>query len=253
MSRLAIRTEDFRLSFKLIEKLRLKSLDFEVIDVKKMVPSENIIWFSSPSEILGYPSIGTPIPVEVDNIDSAILSAIFQLKGSHASVSLVIGIDPGPYPGIAWLVDGAFCGILELTSIQDVIPNLLKLRGIADFEKITIRVGDGAPLIRDQIINDCISRNWVVEQVDEKKTSSGLIRNNHSISALRIAVNSGKQIWQLRNITPTEGDIKYIQTESRKRSKGEFTISKAVAILVAKGELSMEEALEQHNYSSSEK
>ena len=77
MSRLAIRTEDFRLSFKLIEKLRLKSLDFEVIDVKKTVPSENIIWFSSPSEILGYPSIGTPIPVEVDNIDSAILSAIF--------------------------------------------------------------------------------------------------------------------------------------------------------------------------------
>ena len=253
MSRLAIRTENFRLSFKLIEKLRLKSLEFEVIDVNKTVPSENIIWFSSPSEILDFPSIGTPIPVEVDNIDSAILSAIFQLKGSNASVSLVIGIDPGPYPGIAWLVDGAFCGILELTSIQDIIPNLLKLRRIADFENITIRVGDGAPLIRDRIINDCISRNWVVEQVDEKKTSSGLIRNNHSISALRIAANSGKKIWQLRDITPTEGDIKYIQTESRKQSKGEFTISKAVAILVAKGELSMEDALEQHGHSSSEK
>ena len=165
---------------------------------------------------------------------------------------MVIGIDPGPYPGIAWLVDGAFCGILELTSIQEIIPNLLKLRRIADFKDITIRVGDGAPLIRDRIINDCISRNWIVEQVDEKKTSSGLIRNNHSISALRIAANSGKKIWQLRNITPTEGDIKYIQTESRKRSKGEFTISKAVAILVAKGELSMEEALEQHGHSSSE-
>ena len=120
-------------------------------------------------------------------------------------------------------------------------------------KNITIRVGDGAPLIRDRIINDCISRNWVVEQVDEKKTSSGLIRNNHSISALRIAANSGKQIWQLRNITPTEGDIKYIQTESRKQSKGEFTISKAVAILVAKGELSMEDALEQRGHSSSEK
>ena len=140
MSRLAIRTENFRLSFKLIEKLRLKSLEFEVIDVNKTVPSKNIIWFSSPSEILSFPSIGTPIPVEVDNIDSAILSAIFQLKGSNASVSLVIGIDPGPYPGIAWLVDGAFCGILELTSIQEIIPNLLKLRRIADFKDITIRV-----------------------------------------------------------------------------------------------------------------
>ena len=40
MSRLAIRTENFRLSFKLIEKLRLKSLEFEVIDVRPAEDSE---------------------------------------------------------------------------------------------------------------------------------------------------------------------------------------------------------------------
>ena len=253
MTRLAIRTDNFRLSYKLIEKLRAKSLNFEILDINLPVPDDSIVWFSAPSEIIDFPSIGTPIPVEIETIDQALLSALHQIKGNNASISLIIGIDPGPYPGIAWLVDGAFCGIIQLTSINDLMPNLVKLRKISDFEKILLRVGDGAPLIRDRIINDCLSRNWIIEQVDEKKTSSGLIRNNHSTSALRIAAQPGVRIWQQRDIKPTQGEIKYIQTESRKHSKGEFTISRAAAILVAQGEISMDEALaNRSDYSSDE-
>ena len=233
MGRLVVRTDNFQLSFKLIEKLRAKSLDFMVIDIKKPVPSDNMRGFAAPSEIIKYPSVGKPIPVELSSIDSAILSAIYHLKGSQAAVSLVIGIDPGPYPGIAWLVDGAFCGIIQLTSIEELMPNLVKLRKIADFENVTIRVGDG-------------------EQVNEHKTSTGLIRNNHSTSALRIATQGGSKIWQLRDITPTQGEIKYIQGESRKQSKGEFTISRNAAILVAQGELTMAEALANAKHYSSE-
>ena len=85
---------------------------------------------------------------------------------------MIIGIDPGPYPGVAWMVDGAFNGVMELTSVDDVIPKLEKLIDIANFESVTvIRIGDGAPLIRDRIINDCIAENWIVEQVNETKTS----------------------------------------------------------------------------------
>ena len=253
MARLAIRTEDFRLSFKLIEKLRLRNLEFEVIDITKPIHNENIIWFSTPSEIVNHPTIGTPIPVEIDNIDDAILSAIFQLKPTGKSVSLIIGIDPGPYPGVAWIVDGAFNGIKELASVAELIPYLQKLIHVADFETVTVRIGDGAPLIRDRIINECILQNWIVEQVNETKTSSGLIRNNHSISALRIAANSGAKVWQTRDLNPTVGDIKYIQTESRKRSNGKMTISRSTAVLVALGEMSMEEAITtRRDYSSEE-
>ena len=179
MARLAIRTDDFRLSFKLIERLRSKKLTFEVLDVKKSVSDENIVWFSTPSEIVNYPALGTPIPVEIDSIDDAILSALFQLKRKSTPVSLVIGVDPGPYPGVAWMVDGAFNGVMELTSVDEVIPKLNKLIEIAKFDSVVIRIGDGAPLIRDRIINDCIAENWIVEQVNETKTSIGLIRNNH--------------------------------------------------------------------------
>ena len=117
---------------------------------------------------------------------------------------------------------------------------------------MVIKIGDGAPLIRDRIINDCIAENWVVEQVNETKTSIGLIRNNHSISALRIAANSGSKVWQTRDVNPSDGEIKYIQTESRKRSNGEITISKTTAISVAKGELSMEDAIAKNRHHSSE-
>ena len=92
----------------------------------------------------------------------------------------------------------------------------------------------------------------MVEQVNETKTSIGLIRNNHSISALRIAANSGDKVWQMRELNPSDGEIKYIQTESRQRSNGEITISRLTAISVARGELSMEEAIARDRRHSSE-
>ena len=70
---------------------------------------------------------------------------------------------------------------------------------------------------------------------------------------MRIAAQPGVRIWQQREINPTQGEIKYIQTESRKHSKGEFTIPRAAAILVAQGEISMDEALaSRSDYSSDE-
>ena len=136
--------------------------------------------------------------------------------------------------------------------MAELIPYLRKLIDIADFETVTVRIGDGAPLIRDRIINQCILQNWIVEQVNETKTSSGLIRNNHSISALRIAANSGTKVWQTRDLNPTDGEIKYIQTESRKLSNGKMTICRSTAVLVALGEMSMEEAITTRRHYSSE-
>ena len=115
-----------------------------------------------------------------------------------------------------------------------------------------IRIGNGDPLIRDRIINICIGNNWNVEVVDESKTSKGLLRHNHSISALRIASNSGQRVWELREINPLPGQIKEIQRQSRKFSKGKLTISYSQAELVAKGELSLTDAIENFSHSSDE-
>ncbi|DAC28044.1 MAG TPA: hypothetical protein D7H99_03435, partial [Candidatus Poseidoniales archaeon] len=105
MARLVIRTEDFQLSFKLIEALRSRNLKFEVIDSHTEIVNHSTIWFASPAEILEQPTVGRSIPVSLDSIESAVYSAIFLLRGIENSVFLTIGIDPGPYPGLAWLVD----------------------------------------------------------------------------------------------------------------------------------------------------
>ena len=56
----------------------------------------------------------------------------------------------------------------------------------------------------------------------------------------------------MRDVKPSDGEIKYIQTESRKRSNGEITISKNTAVLVARGDLSMEDAIAKNSHHSSE-
>ena len=252
MARLAVRTDDFQLSYKLIKILKSKSLDFEVLDINKPLPSEDIIWFSSALEILNDGALGRPIPTDIDSIENAVHAAILQLSGVQSSVLLIIGIDPGPYPGIASLVDGAFIGVSQLKSIEEIVPKIKQLSSSLDCKEMLIRVGDGVPLMRDRIINHCISNNWVVEEVNESSTSKGLVRNNHSISALRIAANSGSKVWQLRELRPTSGHIKYIQGESRKLSNGEITISKRLAQMVACGDLTLAEAIHIHSTHSSE-
>ena len=175
------------------------------------------------------------------------------MTGDVRSSKLTIGIDPGPYPGVAWLVDGAFAGVSQLKAVEELIPKIKLLNESLKCQEMIIRIGDGAPLIRDQIINLCIALNWTVQQVNENKTSKGLIRNNHSISALRIATNSGDRVWQQREIIPTAGEVKFIQGESRKLSGGEITIPKQLAMLVASGDMSLTEAVMSHqNYSSEE-
>ncbi|MBT4924297.1 MAG: hypothetical protein HON16_00925 [Euryarchaeota archaeon] len=88
--------------------------------------------------------------------------------------------------------------------------------------------------------------------VDESKTSRGLLRHNHSISALRIASITGIRVWELRDINPLPGQIKEIQRQSRKFSKGKLTIPYEQAQLVAKGELSLSEAVGENSHSSEE-
>jgi hypothetical protein len=82
-----------------------------------------------------------------------------------------------------------------------------------------------------------------IEQVNESKTSKGLLRHNHVISAVRIAMIRGERVWEQRDIAPSEGELREIQRQSRKMSNGRKTISAELALAVARGELGLDEAL----------
>ena len=55
----------------------------------------------------------------------------------------------------------------------------------------------------------------------------------------------GKRVWEIREIEPSEGEIKEIQNESRIFSNGAITISAEPARTVACGDLSLEDAIKK--------
>lgn len=252
MARLAIRTANFQLSYKLIQSLRARKITFEVKEISEKLTSKDIIWFAEGSEIIDSDSIGKAIPTTIETIEESIEFALLVMKGLDEPNQLVFGIDPGPYPGLAWLADGVFIGVSQLQSIEAISQKISSVSSSINARSILIRIGNGDPLIRDRIINMCVEKNWNLEVVDESKTSRGLLRHNHSISALRIASISGIRVWELREINPLPGQIKEIQRQSRKLSKGKLTISYEQAELVAKGEASLNDIIENKGHSSDE-
>jgi hypothetical protein len=232
--------------------LRARKITFEVKEISEKLTSKDIIWFAEGSEIIDSDSIGKAIPTTIETIEESIEFALLVMKGLDEPNQLVFGIDPGPYPGLAWLADGVFIGVSQLQSIEAISQKISSVSSSINARSILIRIGNGDPLIRDRIINMCIEKNWNLEVVDESKTSRGLLRHNHSISALRIASISGIRVWELREINPLPGQIKEIQRQSRKLSKGKLTISYEQAELVAKGEASLNDIIENKGHSSDE-
>jgi hypothetical protein len=110
---------------------------------------------------------------------------------------------------------------------------------------MSVKVGDGAPLIRDRIINQLILRGIETLEVSEHRTSSGSRSKAHINAATRIALVSGTKVNQIRVLRPTDGDLREIQRQSRIFSSGEITIPTELARMVVCGEISMEEAIKK--------
>jgi hypothetical protein len=216
-----------------MEALRKKGLPFTQLEIGQSLPSKDTIWFGSEEEVANAIGEGRGIACNIDCCESAVTQAIILRNGLSEIENISIGIDPGPRPGLAWLADGV------------VVEHINSITTAAEFKNMTLRIGDGAPLSRDRIINKCLENQWNIEEVNEAKTSHGLLRHNHSTSAVRIALLRGKRVWQQRVLKPTAGQIRYIQNQSRTDSSGAKTISKELATKVGTGELTMPQALNQ--------
>ncbi len=238
-----IRCADFKLAYRLMETLRQNGIPFTQLEIDQPLPSNDTIWFGSEKEVENAIDEGRGIACNLDTCETAVIQAILLRNGLSVIENLSIGIDPGPRPGLAWLADGVLMGVAQLEGIDVAVEHISSIVSAITFKHMTVRIGDGAPLLRDRIINKCIEQQWTIEEVNEAKTSQGLLRHNHSTSAVRIASLRGNRVWQQRELIPNDGEIKYIQKQSRISSSGAITISKELATKVATGELSMEQAL----------
>lgn len=243
VTRLVVRTMDFRLAFRLMQTLKQRNLKFDLIEHDAPLAHAETVWMASEIEIVGREGEGRPVAASLDDINGAVERAIQHLRGVQEIHQLTFGIDPGPRPGVAWLADGVLLGMAQLEGIDGVVEHVKSIQKAVQHSTSELRIGDGAPLLRDYIINQCLAANLVIEEVDEAKTSKGLLRHNHVISAVRIAMIRGERVWEQRTIMPSEGELREIQRQSRKVSNGRKTISTKLALAVARGELGLEEAL----------
>ena len=105
-------------------------------------------------------------------------------------------------------------------------------------------MGNGSPSHRDRLVNALLSRGYSIELVKENKTSRGLNRQQHGVAAVRIATLSGRQVLEKSEVNPSEGELRDIQRMSRKKSNGRVTIPTELARKVAKGEVTLEQAID---------
>ncbi len=171
-----------------------------------------------------------------------------MLRNSVSSERAIIGLDPGEGPGIAVVVNGVVEAIYRVP-LKQTVEIVQKIK--EEYSDILVRIGHGARLAGIPLANTLVTHGIRVELVNEQGTSPYLGKGTASIgvadivAAINIAHARGVNFVH-QAIAPSRGELRQIQEESRKRSKGRTTISRKLAERVAKGEMTLDDALVEH-------
>jgi len=242
IKQIALITDDFSLYQSIISEIRSRGLKIATFRVGEEIPVHIGVVITTP------PEAGT-IDFDPDHIvtagpaeraDTVVDRAIMKLRGIK-DVSIIIGIDPGERTGVAVLAETAVVSTY-CVPMADVYQTVLRIMESVHPEHVIIRIGHGARLIRTQIVNSLIKLGAYIELVDETGTTPTKGRDADIRAAIRIAHLKGTPIGK-KFITPSIGEIRSIQDQSREKTGGELTISRALAEKVATGELILEDAI----------
>ena len=178
-----------------------------------------------------------------DHLESDLAKALRNTGTTTGKRRVVIGVDPGPRPGVVWSVDGREEGAKQLNRPEDVARVVQELSDAHEHRPMVVRVGDGDPGVRNRILRDLFDTGHAVELVDERRTSKGLARHDHIGAARRIHRLRGRAMGLVPDDPRWEGMVRDVQRQSREWTEGRLTLPSGLALDVARGELSMAEAV----------
>ena len=232
----------------IIEEARSRRLNLIVLTPSQPVPANVGAIITTEGES-GDIDFSRDKIVIADKPQATLDKAVSLLFGENFE-QVIIGIDPGKYPGMAVLGNNKTISVHHV-SVGEVCPLIKRIMREYDDKKITVRIGHGARLIRSQLINGILDLGLAVEMVDETGTTPHLGKGVHGqvisdiIAAINIAKIPGKNVGK-QFIEPSQGEVRVIQEHSREYSNGRSTIPRMLARAVAKGELTLDEAVEIH-------
>ncbi|MCF2142257.1 MAG: hypothetical protein K9W42_00965 [Candidatus Heimdallarchaeota archaeon] len=265
----SLATMDFRLSFLLQEKLALRGIATEQIVPGKPAARNSVLVVTTEEEFknntLTYEKLVVLSRSEVMNISKAITKVLLGLEGKRIWESLIIGVDPGRTIGVAIITDGCLRGVLETREINEAVDYIFLTIRNNPAKMVIIRIGSTGGYRRILLLNELLNNkpsHVSIEVVDELQTTPAscqdaregilnssregqkLIAGKDASAAMEIAFRLGESVKSQEQWEPSEGELKEIQVLSRQYSRGKVTISKDQAIKVAKGLLTLEEAIE---------
>jgi len=248
--RIAIVTENVRVYYMATKVLRDYGILFYSLRPRDEIPFDVEVVLTSEEE---YSAINFPVKIAVvnENFIDALLS---KLEGRERFKNIYVAIDPGERPGVAVVADNRVIEVHHLKNPKDidVILNLLE-----KYPGAKVKIGHGAKRYRSLMLKNLaniLGEDFPIFLVNERRTTpkvGGIEASQVQdiVASINIALRDGREttIGELMHVgEPTKGEIDYIKTRSRELSNGMITISSRLAREVAKGNLTLEEAIEIH-------
>lgn len=237
---LGVLTEDFRLYHDLVAALKARSLPFVTLSFSRRVPESVGAILTSSAEA---PRIRSPRVVVVEDVENAIAQALQVAKGKTEWEELFIGVDPGREPGVAVLGDGDVLDMRQAPSPEAVRDQVRTAMRMFPAKQVRVRVGHGDPTNRNRILNSLAADRLRVEIVDEAGTTHRTPQPDLD-AAVDIARTPGVRVEPPFEVRPTPGEVREIQRRSRLQSGGQVTISMELADAVARGEVTLDAAID---------
>jgi hypothetical protein len=210
------------------------------------IPESVAVVLTSPAEaeLIRHQHVLTVAP---DGDHRALEAAVeHALEAGDPRAEIIVGIDPGPRPGYAVWVGSSCLGEGNLDSPESVTPFASQIHHRFPSRHVLFRVGAGDPPDRNRIVNELLAHHRTTEVVDEHRTTPrGHRRPRDAAAARTIARIPGDVVRERIPLTFTPGEISNTQRLSREWSGGRYTISRSSAERVLRGEVSLNEAVDE--------
>ena len=242
---IVVATEDFEVYHGVVNELRDRGVQFTTVEPDDELPDATGVVITGPDEAFAEREDAAAFDTVAADPESprrAVEAAMALLREEGGRI--VVGVDPGTKPGVAVMAGEMVIGAFHVP-LEDT-PEVVR-REVADAENPVVRVGDGARLESARIV-DALD-DVRVELVDETGTTPYLGTGARGMGDVLAAVNIARldgEVIESREIEPTDGELQVIKNRARERSSENRTIDEELARRVATGDLTLDEAIEEH-------
>jgi len=247
---IVVATDDFEVYHDVVAELRERDAVFTTIEPEEPLPERASILIVAADEVDSAADRFDLAESDVELVGAdpgdprtAVESALQLARGEEGRV--VVGVDPGDRPGVAVLVGDTVVAAYQVPvgDVAEVVRS-----EVEDAPDPVVRIGDGARLQGSRLVDAL--EDVRVELVDETGTTPSLGAGASGVGDVLAAVNIARresEVIEAREIDPTAGEVRRIQARSREESAENRAIDERLARRVATGELTVEEALAEHD------